>query len=71
MFLILNIPVFTQISRALLSGLLPYIPVLHFNPCPQSVRHHVFAQNHLRYSGKTNGARASEAGLSGKANQLR
>jgi hypothetical protein len=71
-FLILNIiPVFTQI--ALLSGLLPYKPIsqpISSNPEPSYVPHDIFAQSHLQIPGKTNGAHASETGLSGRANQL-
>jgi hypothetical protein len=39
------------------------------NPEPSYVPYDIFAQNHLLMSGKTNGSRASETGLSGKAKQ--
>ena len=62
-------------TRALLSGLLPYKPVSHLNPCLQILNRATILITLLhrtifKYSGKTNGARASETGLSGKANQL-
>jgi len=76
-FFILNIiPVSHKLqTRALLSGLLPYKPVSHFNPCPQILNRATFLVTFLlrtifKYFAKTNGARALETGLSGKANQL-
>ena len=73
LFFILDIPVSHKLqTHALLSGFLPYKPVSHFNPCPRILNRDTFLMTTFllraifKYSGKTNGARASETGLSGK-----